>query len=320
MPDFPLWPECNIGCVFCSNPVEGYRSTTDKYSYEVIRGKILDYKRGLRTFVKFDEVSDYFNLTGGEPTLHPRFLEVLALIRTEFPENMIRLLTNGRTLSEESFARRVCGVAGLPFEAAVPMFGGDARSHEAISRAPGSFADTVRGLENLRRHRKPGQAVELRVIMTKVQERFLDGLIDFLAAELSWVDRVVFLYEEIEGFAELYKDRLLLTQTEAAAAIDRNFEKLAAFRDARLYHFSLCAVPTRLWPRTWRTLAGFKVAWLDGCRSACVHRSECVGVHRSYLKHAGAPDIAPIRERRQVTLSGDPYRPVRSFDGDAVAR
>ena len=319
MPDFAIWPDCNIGCVLCSNPVEGYRHTTDQYSFEIIRNKLLDYKRGLRTFVKFDEVGDYFNLTGGEPTLHPDFLKILALIRTEFPQNLIRLLTNGRTLSEPDFARRACGIAGLPFEIAVPMFGGDAKSHEAISRTPGSFSQTVQGLRNLQAHRRPGQIVEIRVIMTKLQARFLDGLLDYLLAEFPWVDRVVFLYEEIEGFAELYKDRLLLTQSECAARLDDNFEKLRKFKDARLYHFSLCAVPARLWPRVWNTLADFKVTWLEGCRSKCLYRGQCVGVHRSYVKHAGAPDIVPIETRRAVELSGDSYHPILSCNGDAVS-
>jgi hypothetical protein len=133
------------------------------------------------------------------------------------------------------------------------------------------------------------------------------------------VDRVVFLYEEIEGFAELYKDRLLFTQSECAAVIDRNFDKLARFKDVRLFHFSLCAVPTRLWPRVWRTLAGFKVTRLDACR-ACLYRDQCVGVHRSYVKHAGAPDIATIAAPRPVTLSDDPYRPIASVQETAPAR
>lgn len=312
MPDFPIWPQCNIGCVFCSNPVEGFRETTERYSYEELKKKLEDYKRGLQTFVKFDEVRDYFNLTGGEPTLHPHFHKVLALIRTEFPQNLIRLLTNGRMFSDENFTRRACGIAGLPFEAAIPMFGGDAASHEAISRTPGSFAQTAQGLRWLEKHRKAGQLVEIRIIMTKVQARFLDGLLDYLLAEFPWADRVVFLFEEIEGFAEMYKDRLLFTQTECAAAIDRNFDKLEKFKEVRLYHFSLCTVPTRLWPRVWRTLAGFKVTWLDGCRAKCVYKDQCIGVHRSYLRHGGAPDIAPIAAPRPVELSGDPYHPIHS--------
>ncbi len=314
MPDFPIWPQCNIACVFCSNPTEGYRETTGMYSYEELKKKVEDYKRGLQTFVKFDEVGDYFNLTGGEPTIHPEFLRVLALIRTEFPANLIRLLSNGRMFAEANFARRTCGIVGLPFEIAVPMFGGDARSHEAISRTPLSFQQTVQGLRNLAKHRLPGQKVEIRIIMTKVQARFLGGLLELLLAEFAWVDRVVFLFEEIEGFAEHYKDRLVFTQSECASVIDRHFDMLSRFREVRLYHFSLCTTPTRLWPYVWRTLAGFKVTWLDGCRTRCLYREQCVGVHRSYERHAGAPDISPILERRPVELSGDPYHPIRAVN------
>ena len=319
MPDFPIWPQCNIGCVFCSNPVEGFRHTTDKYSYETLRTKILDYKRGLQTFVKFDEVRDYFNLTGGEPTLHPDFLKILATIRIEFPSNLIRLLSNGRMFSDEDFARRTCGIAGLPFEIAVPMFGYDARTHESISRTPGSFDETVRGLRNLALHRRKDQLVEVRIIMTKVQAKYLDGLLDMLLKDFPWIDRVVFLFEEIEGFAEMYKDRLLFTQSECAAAIDRNYDKLRKLKDARMYHFSLCAVPTRLWPHVWRTLADFKVTFLDGCRTKCVYRDQCVGVHRSYQRHMGAPDIAPILEKRPVELSDNPYHPIASAHAEARA-
>lgn len=295
--------------MFCSNPVEGYRNTTEKYSYDELRKKLDGYKRGRRTFVKFDEVRDYFNLTGGEPTLHPEFHRVLAMIRKEFPHNLIRLLSNGRMFAYEDFARRALGIAGLPFEAAIPMFGFDAKSHESISRAPKSFEQTVLGLEHLRRHRRPGQQIEIRVIMTKVQLRYLEGLLDFLLSDLPWIDRVVFLYQEVEGFAEKHKAPLAVTQTEVAAALDRCHERLTRFREARLYHFSLCCVPERLWPFVWNTLAGFKVAYLDGCRTRCVYKDRCIGVHRSYIKHAGASDIRPITEPRPVLLSGDSYHP-----------
>lgn len=312
MPDFPLWPQCNLGCVFCSNPVDGYRRTSDHYSFDAIRRKIEDYKRGERTFLKFDDVSDYFNLTGGEPTLHPQFARILALLRVEFPETLIRLLTNGRTLSDSGFARRICGIGGPNFEIAVPIFGGDARSHEATSRTPGSFEQTVQGLRNVREFRRAGQALEIRVIMTRIQVKFLSGLLDFLLKEFSWIDRIVFLYEELEGFAELYSDRLKISQSECARALDSMHDKLAGFKDARLYHFSLCTVPTRLWPRVWNTLAPFKVTWKEECRLQCAHRRDCLGIHRSYLKHSEASDIAPIRSPRAAIRSGNRYHPFLS--------
>jgi MoaA/NifB/PqqE/SkfB family radical SAM enzyme len=311
MPDFPIWPQCNIGCVFCSNPVEGFRHTTDRYALDELKKKLSDYKAGLRTFVKFDEERDYFNLTGGEPTNHPDFLKILAHIRTEFPANLIRLLSNGRMFFYEDFARRTCGIAQTPFEIAVPMFGPDPKTHEAISRTPGSWVQTTQGLRHLAKHRRPGQLVEIRIIMTKVQVRWLDGLLDYLLAEHPWVDRVVFLFEEIEGFAEQYKDRLKFTQSECAAHLDRNYEKLKRFKDARLYHFSLCTVPERLWPFVWNTLAGFKVEYQEGCRTKCAHREQCVGVHRSYARHMGAPDIAPIAVARAAVPTGDRFHPFR---------
>ena len=319
MPDFPIWPQCNIGCVFCSNPVEGYRETTEQYSYEKLKQKLLEYKAGQPRFLKFDEVRDYFNLTGGEPTLHPEFLKVLALVRSEFPKNLIRLLTNGRLFAYEDFARRVFGVAQAPFEIAVPMFGHDAKTHESISRAPGSFAQTTQGLRHIAAHRRPGQSVEIRIIMTRVQARYLEGLLDYLADEFPWVDRVVFLYQEIEGFAELYRDRLVMPMSEVAALLDAQDARLARFKEARLYHFSLCAVPTRQWPRVWNTLAGLKIDHAPAC-GACVYRDQCVGVHKSYLRHAGAPDIKTIRrKRRDASETGDRYHPFRTQGAPARA-
>lgn len=317
MPDLPLWPQCNIGCVFCSNPVEGFRETERKYSYEEIRRKLDKYKRGLRTFVKFDEVRDYFNLTGGEPTIHPDFLRIAALIRREFPRTLVRLLTNGRMLADRDFARRTAGIFGTPFEAAVPLFGHDAASHEGTSRAPGSFDQTVRGLRNLFEVRREGQLVEIRVIMTRVQMRSLDGLVDFILSEFPEADRVCFLFVELEGFAERYKDAVLLPMSEAAAGLDRNYEKLLRMKDARLYHFPLCAVPTRLWPLVHNTLAPFKVSFPAAC-GGCLYRGQCVGVHRSYQRWAGARDVAAIREPRPIEPSGDPYRPFLAHE--SVAR
>lgn len=310
MPDVPLWPQCNIGCVFCSNPVEGFRETTERYGFEEIRAKLDRYKAGEPTFLKFDDQRDYFNLTGGEPTIHPEFHRVLALIRSRFPGRLIRLLTNGRMLHYEEFARRTVAIAGLPFEAAVPLFGFDARSHEATSRAPGSFDQTVSGLRNLLRLRRPGQLVEVRVILTRPQLKSLEGLFDFLLSEFPELDRLALLFVELEGFAERYSDRLVAPMSEVGRRLEANLERLRRFREARLYHFPLCVLPTGLWPFVWNTLAPFKVTWLDACRSGCLYREACVGVHRSYVEATGAPDVAAIREARPVRLSGDRFRPV----------
>lgn len=318
MPDFAIWPDCNIGCVFCSNPVEGFRGTTERYTYEGIARKIREYKAGRRRFLKFDSVSDYFNITGGEPTLHPDFLRVLALIRREFPGRLLRLLTNGRLFAYESFCRRVHGVAQAPFEAAIPLFGHDARTHEATARAPGSFAQTVAGLRHALRARRPGQAVELRVILTRIQLRSLEDTLAFALSEFPELDRVCLLFVELEGFAERYRGQVSLTMSECAAGLDRCYGSLRRFREARLYHFPLCVLPERLWPFVYNTLDGIKVTSVPSECPRCVYRASCVGVHRSYLRHLGAPDVRAITAPRAARESGDPFHPFL-FGGEEAA-
>lgn len=315
MPDIAIWPQCNIGCVFCSNPVEGYRDTTAQYSYERLVEKVERYKRGEKVFPKFNEVRDYINITGGEPTLHPEFFRALGLFRTEFPRILIRLLSNGRMFSYPEFARRTLKVAFPPFEVAVPMFGYDARSHESISRAQGSFGQTVAGLENLFAFRGPAQRIEVRMILTKIQMRTLRPTLEFLLERFPDIDRIVFLFVEFEGFAAEYEERLKFRLSEASAGLDACYDLLLCFKDARMYHFPLCAVPPRLWPFVWRTLAPFKVTFTDDCKTRCAYKEHCVGIHRGYEKAMSTADFQPIPAPLDgVMLSGDPYHPVARRD------
>ncbi|PIP82832.1 MAG: hypothetical protein CO113_10280 [Elusimicrobia bacterium CG_4_9_14_3_um_filter_62_55] len=310
MPDFAIWPDCNIGCVFCSNPVEGFRGTREKYTLEVITRKIEEYKQGHRRFLKFDQVSDYFNLTGGEPTLNPDFLKILGLIRKEFPSRLIRLLTNGRMFTYEKFCRSAFAIGGDHFETAIPVFGYDAKTHESISRAPGSFANTMDGLRHALDARSGNQKVEVRVILTRIQVKHLDGLIAMLVERFPEIDRLCFLFVEIEGFAEKYRERLTMPMSECAEHVDRCYDDLKKLKEVRLYHFPLCTLPTRLWPFVHNTLSDIKIEENHPECGRCRYREACVGVHRSYKKYMGAPDIRAIVEERPVRLSGDRYRPV----------
>ena len=217
--------------------------------------------------------------------------------------------------SYPEFAKKTLKLGYPPFEIAVPMFGYDAKSHESISRTKGSFDQTVAGLENLFAFRRPDQKVEIRMILTKIQMRTLRPTLEFLLARFPQIDRIVFLFVEFEGFAAEYEERLKVRLPEVAAGLDACYDLLVRFKDARMYHFPLCAVPTRLWPFVWRTLAPFKVTFTEDCKTRCAYKEQCVGIHRGYEKVMGTDDFQPIREPRHgVVFSGDPYHPVRAVD------
>jgi molybdenum cofactor biosynthesis enzyme MoaA len=313
MPDIAVWPQCNIRCVFCSNPVEGYRDTERKYFYPEFKKHWEEYKAGQKTYLKFDGVRDFFSLTGGEPTIHPEFLRILATLRKDQPSKRIKLLTNGRMLFYPDFARRCLEIAGVPFEVAVPMFGYDARTHESISRTAGSFEQTVTGIENLFRYRRPGQKVEVRIIVHRIQVRWLDGLLRFLGERFPMLDSLDFLFVELEGFAERYAAVLKMPMREAALRIAENLPILRRFRQFRLLHFPLCAVSRELWPYVWNTLDPLKVEFPPACGS-CRCRKDCVGIHKSYLKHMGPGEFHPVRRRSGVLWSGTWYHPVLGME------
>ncbi len=84
-------------------------------------------------------------LTGGEPTLHPRFRELTTLISNANLDIIIE--TNG-TLIDDDLARflkdesRVCFIS-------VSLDGKDAETHDALRAVPGSFDRAVRGIKAL---------------------------------------------------------------------------------------------------------------------------------------------------------------------------
>lgn len=84
-------------------------------------------------------------LTGGEPTLHPRFREVVKLIA----DHGMRILmeTNGTLIDEDlaAFIRQ----AGVFGHVSVSVDGARAETHEALRRVPGSYAKALRGIELL---------------------------------------------------------------------------------------------------------------------------------------------------------------------------
>lgn len=95
-------------------------------------------------------------LTGGEPLLHPRFLEILDVVRRE--DLGLTLETNGLLCTGEIAA----AIAGCrdPF-VSVSLDGASAASHERIRGVKGCFARAVAGIRAL-----AGAGLRPQVIMT----------------------------------------------------------------------------------------------------------------------------------------------------------
>ncbi len=126
---------CNNECVFCS---VGDRERVDGRLEDQLAALEGAAARGVRLL----------DVDGGEPTLYPSLFRVLDRAR-ELGFERITVTTNGRMLGYEGLAARL---AQREVELLVSLHGASAAVHDAITRADGSFEQTLAGIRLARRH------------------------------------------------------------------------------------------------------------------------------------------------------------------------
>jgi SynChlorMet cassette radical SAM/SPASM protein ScmF len=84
-------------------------------------------------------------LTGGEPTLHPQFRELVSIV--DQAGVVITMETNG-ILIDASLARFMKDTSNFKF-LSVSLDGADATTHESLRMVPGCFGEAINGIRNL---------------------------------------------------------------------------------------------------------------------------------------------------------------------------
>jgi MoaA/NifB/PqqE/SkfB family radical SAM enzyme len=124
--------DCNNKCTFCldSNAHDGTMRDTRDIKVQIVTGR----KRGAERLI----------LSGGEPTMHPNFLDFVALgKRAGYPK--VQTVTNGRMFRYPEFLERAVS-AGLD-EITFSVHGHTAKLHDALVGVPGAFEEETAGLK-----------------------------------------------------------------------------------------------------------------------------------------------------------------------------
>jgi MoaA/NifB/PqqE/SkfB family radical SAM enzyme len=132
--DIKLGFACNNNCRFCA---VGHKKCLGSKDTERIKSEI--YKNSH----EFEEIV----LTGGEPTVRPDILELVAYAR-EVGYEYIQIQSNGRMFCYKKFCEGIID-AGLN-EFALSLHGPTAEIHDFLTQSPGSFEQTVQGIKNLK--------------------------------------------------------------------------------------------------------------------------------------------------------------------------
>jgi SynChlorMet cassette radical SAM/SPASM protein ScmF len=135
-----LSSSCNLRCRHCwitpSFTTDGKPEPGDVVDLDALREAVREGKLlGL----------GHAKLTGGEPLLHPRFMEIVDMLTAEGLS--LDMETNGTLLTAET-ARHLKEKTKLMYMS-VSLDGRDAETHDAFRRVPGAFDAALQGLGHL---------------------------------------------------------------------------------------------------------------------------------------------------------------------------
>jgi len=155
---------CNLKCIFCLD-AEHHIGTFSPLDF--IKHKIKKAR---------DEGTTRLIVSGGEASIHPQFMEVIAYA-TSLGFEKVQTITNGRMFSYKSFADKAVE-AGLN-EATFSIHGHNAKLHDKLVAMPGAFDQALQGIRNLIDSQKV--IINIDVCVNKQNYKHVEDIIKLFA-------------------------------------------------------------------------------------------------------------------------------------------
>lgn len=290
---------CPERCVFCS---EEHRMKAFA-AFPVTLGRVV---RVLREHAARGVES--VHLTGGEPTVHPDFVDILAVAKKLGLRTSMGTIGTG--LANPAFAARTMPLLD---DVLFSLHGPDAATHDALTRRPGSFDKLMRAVENARK--KDGFRPSFNTVLTR---RNLAALPDTAALVASLgAGLLVVSNTTPEGLGE--DDYPALTvRLDEIRAVAPEVVRRAGDVIVRFFGVPLCALPEPVrmhsndlhWdPRVtvewashpgkvslddvWSWTPERKRTYVAACEG-CAWRGLCAGVFAKYAELYGDAEVGRV--------------------------
>lgn len=180
---------CNNRCVFCAQGEK--RSESGAIPFDELVARLESVKSETRGLV----------LTGGEPTLHKDILHIVATAAA-MGYSPIQIQTNGRMMSYPKAIEALLRAGATEFSPSV--HGSTAEIHDALTRAPGSFKQTIQGMRNVA---ALGVPVVTNSVITKSNVTDLPNIVALLGSLGVRVAQLAFVHPV--GTAATYFDQVV---------------------------------------------------------------------------------------------------------------
>ncbi|MDP6942823.1 MAG: radical SAM protein [Myxococcota bacterium] len=286
-------PFCNDNCLHCG--VADIMTTANVVDF----GRIA---RSLHTLAPRSGGQVMFAVS--ELTIRPDFMKILKAARRAGMKT-VALVTNGRMFSYPDFARRSVE-AGMT-HALVSVYGPTARTHQAITRTPESFEQTIAGLRALLTF--PALTVMTNSVITKKNYRYLPQLVELLSG--LGVQNINLSFVQIIGNAARYQ-RALVPRIKDVLPYLKDAVDLGVGQGRNMgigglpycvlkgyeHHFGVddLTIIANSDPEDNITERS-PYAQAESCRR-CAYNAVCLGVQDEYLRQYGEEDLDPYHGRR----------------------
>lgn len=270
---------CNNYCVMCSQPP---RDIDDSWITDEI----------LRMVPLIDQNCASIGLTGGEPTLlGDKLIDIISLIKNYLPRTSLHVLSNGRLLANQEFAKKIGSVKHQDLMFGIPIYSDNYIDHDYVVQAKGGFNEAIQGILNLK---KNGVKTEIRCVLHRDTYTRLPELANFILRNLTFVDHVALMGYEAMGFGKTNSKNLFVLPEVFNEKLVKAVELLKAARlNVSVYNLPYCLTDERIRDSAVQSISDWKNEYLEEC-AGCKYQSKCCGFFTS-TKSLYAGKVIPLK-------------------------
>lgn len=277
---------CNANCVFCEVP-DYFKDKSREPSYDKVVSELKKRRKENNSLC----------LTGGEPTIHPRILEIVKYAKEECKYKHVRVESNGMMFCYKDFVEKLISSGVDHFQVSFHTI--NPKDYDRISSVKDSFSFVFKGLKNIISLGKP---VSVNIVMHRYNYRNLPEIVSYIidlgvsAIRLS----------SCNPFDRPKKDSAIMLRN-VMPFVDKSFAvaKSHSFKPIKLGDLPPCIS---------KKIVPVKYALVDNVPSIlkskpdkclyCIYDKSCNGIWSAYLEIFGDSEIIPFKSLSSGSTSG----------------
>ena len=249
-------------------------------------------------------------LTNGEPTLSKDLIEIISFLKkNNFTD--ITLQTNGRRLSHIDYCIELIKAGVTAFS--ISIHGSRDKIHDALTRTPGSFAQTFSGIENLIKIKRliPALKIFTTTTVNKINISDIQNILKMFIADRPLINTVVLNPVSLRGNALIHSRHLAISYTDIFKCVEKALNSLGLTKTERITitdmpkcindfysgpSEDIYQVKKEIGITHFPTKSGENSIKRDDCKK-CMYFKTCPGVAEEYVKLFGWNEFIPITEK-----------------------